>query len=364
MTRARSLLLSLLAWAALLIGIASALGIDYLAMAPERPWRSLAAFCIATFLVAQGRVWVTSMATTTGPGAGPPATADTDWKNIIADAANGCSNLATFHDDKSRRFFSVGLATALVGLMFYIWSLTTMTRNEQAASVGSAMHSLQAMLGSRGPIETSDSDRTPYYALGRGSFMNDGPAANPIERLVSLLKRYPHPDVPELQDLLTESASYIASRTKSNDQLVEFERTQNAGIVSALHSIADAPNKGFSVERDMIPILRNSLAFLFIEVLAGFFFGLAQRNDVQASLWRSHRQIYERFLAVPGLIASTTSHLNSKITAKDLVHLLAPTPIVIVSNKGQINPTADGMRIVASAIRRGRAPESKGTPED
>lgn len=230
---------------------------------------------------------------------------------VLEQAIDNCESLAHHHNAKSRIYLIGGGTVASVGLILYVVFLVSSIKYQNNSI---QVDDLQKLRRAVNEIEAQAKART---------LPADSPAVSPS---------------------LKETTDLISRIEKVGQELDEKLKVREAEDVAAAK---------MSFRRDLLPIVRSSIAFVFLEILAGFLLSIAQRNDVQASYWRAHRQTYERMLAAPMLMQHFRQAAGKDDINLDLVKfLLTPVAIPVLSGKESPNPSLDSIAAMADLIQR------------
>lgn len=165
--------------------------------------------------------------------------------------------------------------------------------------------------------------------------------------------------------IFLHNLAHILRNSADNALAQSLSGSQISDLRVALEKVAElqGPTEALSWKVDVIPIIRISLAFLFIEIVAGMFFSLSQKNERQASHWRAHRQVYDRILIanqISNEFFGPISDLDKKIELTKF--LLAPVPLEIAEANKKDNPTlllVDSIKEALKEVRDIKAPEEK-----
>lgn len=211
-----------------------------------------------------------------------------DPNELIRRALRQCNINAAKHERSARTFLKAGLGVSVGAIVLYVFFLT------------------------------------------RISYVSTEFVAPGVHKEPSLLPGTP-PD-PKLEGPAPPDGSFLRSEEENHiKHIEEFGKGLNR-MVAAMER-----EQQFSWKKDGVPLIRNTLAFFFIEVIAGYLLAIYQRNELQASFWRAHRQVYERLLIAPDLIEKLVK-AGVEVDSAVIQHLTTPTMLTVYKGSKEANP--------------------------
>jgi hypothetical protein len=297
-----------------------------------------------------------------------------NWSDIYADAANDCDVLAKYHDDKGRYFLVSGMVVAVVGAVYYAFVLFQLSQFE-TAPVHESLNDIQEALSILGRTEGTRilrHSRSPVFSFRFGSSTPEPEV--PFPELPE--PPPPPPPPPRLSEtgnvnrsapgqpdpILVRQISALTKQNEVLEQSVSDLKRVNGEMRSTVLSKIDEAVKettlavgdfenSRNIKSDILQAFRSATGFLFIEVIAGFLLTLSQRNDAQASFWRSHRQVYDRLLALPKYLRVLSDNgMKSPFSPEWVKSLLTPVPLHVIGGRSA-NPSLELVKQIAQATR-------------
>jgi hypothetical protein len=277
--------------------------------------------------------------------------------------------LAKYHDDKGRYFLVSGLVVALLGVAYFLVILFRLPLTDTAPVVD-AIRSLEINVKNvrdtedtidrlarsrREIVEKKDADlvqrdEDSEHALAHIKLSGLPPdALNDFGAVVENSK--------DLSRMLMDSRKDLKNEAEKDKEL----KPAIADVDRSLATVLEVVNSKKDYKQELLQTLRSATGFLFIEIIAGFLLALSQRNDAQASYWRSHRQVYDRLLSTPEYIEELKAKGAKEPFGLDwLEALLTPVPLHVIGAKDSANPMLALVKQLADAV----GAQHPGKPKD
>jgi hypothetical protein len=283
----------------------------------------------------------------------PPIPENAPWRKVVAYAENDCDALAGYHDSKSRYFLVAGLCVALVGVGYFVWVLVQVDRQDTTQQEDFAVNiqkgqekALQVIAAQtealRAVVDMAYNARQEKAELLNWQEAGKYPAAHVIE----FSRRYD--DVAKalvkLSDTLADQMNVVQ---KNSNEFTAAERERAAAFAKAKEAATLIAARRSELKFQVFQLFRTASGFIFIEIIAGFLLSLSRGNDVQASYWRAHREVYDRLLSAPGLFEELKKQ-GLAVDKEFLADLLEPKPVKVVGGKLD-NPATEVLRLLSAA---------------
>ncbi|RYD77461.1 MAG: hypothetical protein EOP84_15510 [Verrucomicrobiaceae bacterium] len=248
------------------------------------------------------------------------------WKEAFEIYATNCRRTAQFYDRRSAIFLIAGLFTAASGIGFYaLASLYSAEPTKYENELEAVAAHLKLVSGNLSGISSR--------------FIPSAFSPNVI--IVT------HDESRDSSNICREAVEDMSREAK---QLTIGLPALEESVKNAKDSFESDKSK-FKWHRDLIPSIRYTTAFIFIEVIAGLFFALSRRSESHAISWRSHAQVYDRLINIPDLLSQVDFLRSSDKLPELFERLLISVPLSSADVPKDDNLTLETVKAIIEAAR-------------